>query len=321
MKKLICILLIVLMMTALGCTAFAETGGIGVEAGQTMPDFTVSLTDGTSATLSELLKEKDLVVLNVFATWCKPCESEFPDMERVYQANSDRMVILSVSGDPDDTMEMIADYKDSHSLTFPMGMAGDALDFLNVTGFPTTVFITREGKVGFVKVGAFIIEGDFEGKVNTFLSADYNGATLPSEIATSLFPQFMALLLGGTLLLVIGRWRLFRKAGKPGWHSLIPVLNIYQEFELGWKGWFGILTLVCQYGSAAVFLLSSHANWTVICSALIVVAGFVLRLLESLKLAKAFGKGTGVGILLTLFQTLGRFGLGLSRAEYLGKEA
>ena len=167
MKKLISILLAVLLIAAMSGTAFAETG-IGVEPGQAMPDFTVSLTDGTTATLSELLKEKDLVVLNIFASWCGPCEREFPEMETVYQANSDRMVILSVSGDPGDTMEMISDYKVGHSLSFPMGLAGDALDFLTIPGFPTSIFIDRSGNVGFVKVGAFANREDFEGKVNTF---------------------------------------------------------------------------------------------------------------------------------------------------------
>ena len=174
MKKIISILLTVLLIAALGCSAYADSG-IGVEPGQAMPDFTVSLTDGTTATLSELLKEKDLVVLNIFASWCGPCEREFPEMETVYQANSERMVILSVSGDPADTMEMISDYKASHSLSFPMGLAGDALDFLTIPGFPTSIFIDRSGNVGFIKVGAFASQEEFEGKVNTFLSADYNG--------------------------------------------------------------------------------------------------------------------------------------------------
>ena len=236
MKKLISILLAVLLIAVLSCTAFAETG-IGVEPGQAMPDFTVSLTDGKTATLSELLKDKDLVVLNIFASWCGPCEREFPEMETVYQANSDRMVILSVSGDPDDTMEILSAYKDSHSLSFPMGLAGDALDFLTIPGFPTSIFIDRGGNVGFVKVGAFANQEDFEGKVNTFLSADYNGQPLASEVAHSITPYLLGLLAlsaFGGLFLIIGRWCLLRKAGKPGWHSLIPFLSTYKEYSI-WK--------------------------------------------------------------------------------------
>ena len=174
MKKLICILLVVLMLTALGAAAYADSG-IGVEPGQPMPDFTVQLTDGTTATLSALLKEKDLVVLNIFASWCGPCEREFPEMEAVYQAHSDKMVIVSVSGDPNDTMDIISAYKDSHKLSFPMGLASEELYPLAGSGFPTTIFIDRSGNVGFIKVGAFASREEFEGKANTFLSADYDG--------------------------------------------------------------------------------------------------------------------------------------------------
>ena len=185
--KLISIVMVVLLVAALGVNAIAESN-IGVQPGQAMPDFTVSLTDGSTATLSDLLKEKDLVVLNIFASWCGPCEREFPEMEEVYQANSDKMVIVSVSGDPNDTMETISSYKTNHNLTFPMGLAGDGLSFLSVPGFPTTLFIDRNGNVGFIKVGAFVDKGEFEGKVSTFLSPDYDGKPLASEEAVSFTP-------------------------------------------------------------------------------------------------------------------------------------
>ena len=87
---MICVFLTVLTLTCMCCTAYAS--GVGTEPGQTMPDFTVPLTDNTNTSLSELLSENDLVVLNVFATWCGPCELEFPDMEKVYEANNTVMV-------------------------------------------------------------------------------------------------------------------------------------------------------------------------------------------------------------------------------------
>ena len=321
MKKFIGILLAVLMLTALMGTACADSSGIGVEPGQAFPDFTVSLTDGTTATLSELLKEKDLVVLNIFASWCGPCEVEFPEMEKSYQAHSDRMVILSVSAEPEDTMELIADYKASHGLSFPMGLAGDALSFLNISAFPTTVFITKDGNVGFIKVGAFVTEGSFEEKVGTFLSGSYDGLPLPSEIAHSYTLQIMIGILVSVLLLVIGRWRLFRKAGKPGWHSLIPFFSLYQEYALCWQGGIGLLSLVMPIAGAVIGQLTGHPNWSVILSGLLWIGHFVLRLIESIRLSKAFGKGAGVGILLALFHNIGRFILGVSKAQYRGAEA
>ncbi|MER2150862.1 MAG: redoxin domain-containing protein [Candidatus Limivicinus sp.] len=320
MKKLLAVLMTVLMLAALGCTAFAASDDIGVKPGEAFPDFTVSLTEGGTATLSELLKEKDLVVLNIFASWCGPCEVEFPEMEKSYQAHSDRMVILSLSGDPADTMQIISDYKVAHKLSFPMGLAGNALDFLNISGFPTTIFITKDGTVGFIKVGAFVGEGAFEEKVATFLSDSYDGNPLPSEIASSHQIYLLLVIPVIGLLLVIGRWLILRKAGKPGWHSLIPFLSSYQEYAICWKGSIGLVASLLPLASG-VGLYGSHANWALLASVAIGIAYFVLRLIESLKLAKAFGKGAGVGILLTLFQSIGRFILGVSKAKYQGTES
>ena len=318
MKKIISILLAVLLIAALGCSAYADSG-IGVEPGQAMPDFTVSLTDGTTATLSELLKEKDLVVLNIFASWCGPCEREFPEMETVYQANSDHMVILSVSGDPGDTMEMISDYKAGHSLSFPMGLAGDALDFLTIPGFPTSIFIDRSGNVGFIKVGAFASQEEFEGKVNTFLSADYNGKPLTSEVAHSMTPYLLGLLALNAfcgLFLIIGRWCLLRKAGKPGWHSLIPFLSTYKEYSICWNGWLGLLAELCTLA----FFASGALGLEGVVRYALPLVGFLIGIPESLKLTRAFGKGTFVGVLLCIpgLRGLGRFILGVSKAKYQG---
>ena len=324
MKKLLCLLLAVLMITTMSFTAHAASNSTGLEPGQEMPDFTVSLTDGTTATLSEILQEKDLVVLNIFATWCAPCEIEFPDMEKVYEANKDRMEILSVSAHPQDTMEMVAEYKASHSLTFPMGHAGDSLGFINVTAFPTTIFIARSGSagsgiVGFVKIGACSEVGSFAEKVNLFLSANYDGAVLPAEEARSILPQLIAIIAASFVLLIIGRWRLFLKAGIPGWYSLIPVLSTYKEFELCWSGVFGIISLLCQAAAGAMALYGPGANWALLLIAALTIARYLLRLLESVKLARAFGKGIGTGILLAIFRSLGRFVLSLTKTEYVGE--
>lgn len=319
MKKLVSmILLVVLLATALSGAAYAESG-VGIEPGQPMPDFTVPLTDGTTATLSELLKENDLVVLNVFASWCVPCAREFPEMEEVYQANKDRMVIVSVTGDPDDTMEMIAEYKDSHNLSFPMGLAGDALDSLKVSSFPTTVLIDRNGTVGLIKVGAFVSKEEFEEKVNHFLSADYHGDTLKTEKAFSISKYIYAGLLIGGLMLVIGRWGILRKAGKKGWHSLIPFLNSYKEYSTVWNGWFGVLAALCL----PVAMACNIAKLPSFIAPVLYALSLLLSILESLRLAKAFGKGKVFGVLLGLpvIREIGRLILGLSKAKFQAPDA
>ena len=325
MKKtlVLCFAMMLALGTMAGCGKKAEGNapstdtGIGLELGQAMPDFTVSLTDGTSANLSETLKEKDLVVLNVFASWCGPCEREFPGMESVYQVNKDRVEIISVSGDPSDTMEVISEYKSGHGLSFPMGLAGDGLSFMKFPGFPTTVFIDRDGKVGFVKIGAFASEKDFEEKISYFLSPDYDGKPLALERASSPLPYLLGWMLIGSVLTLIGRWGIFRKAGKKGWHSLIPFLNVFQEYSVCWKGWIGLLAEVCSKGAFAFSMAGLPVVYYVLLG-----AGFLIGIPEGLKLAKAFGKGKVFGVLLALpvFKDICRFILGVSKAEYQSPE-
>ena len=313
MKKLISVLLAVLLLAALCGIASADTG-IGVEPGQQMPDFTVSLTDGSTATLSELLKEKDLVVLNIFASFCKPCEREFPEMEEVYQANRDRMEIVSVSGYSVDTMDVIAAYKESHGLSFPMGLTGEGLSFLTATSYPTTIMIDRNGMVGLVKVGAFVDKAEFESKVNYFLSADYNGKPLKTEQAVNYMRYIEIAIPVAALVLVIGRWGLFRKAGKKGWHSLIPLLNAYDEYSMVWKGWIGILATLCF----PLGVLCNIVGLPAFIAPILYAAGFVLGIPESIKLAKAFGKSTFVGVLMAIpgIKEISRLILGVSKAKY-----
>ena len=43
-----------------------------------------------------------------------------------------------------------------------------------------------------------------------------------------------------TLLRFLGDWLIFRKAGKPGWHSIIPILHMYDEYDICWKGSKGV---------------------------------------------------------------------------------
>ena len=149
---------------------------LSVTKGQEAPDFVLPLTDGSEAKLSELLKDKEVVVLNIFASWCGPCEKEFPDMEKTYQKYKDKMEIVAVSGDLVlDEMEDMVKYKEEHNLSFLIGMKNESIDSLKVGGFPTTYIIDRNGRIVFSQSGAFLHEGDFEKVVTSLMGDDYEG--------------------------------------------------------------------------------------------------------------------------------------------------
>ena len=149
---------------------------LSVAKGQEAPDFALPLTDGSEAKLSELLKDKEVVVLNIFASWCGPCEKEFPDMEKTYQKYKDKMEIVAVSGDLVlDEMEDMVKYKEEHNLSFLIGMKNESIDSLKIGGFPTTYIIDRNGRIVFSQSGAFLHEGDFEKVVTSLMGDDYEG--------------------------------------------------------------------------------------------------------------------------------------------------
>lgn len=86
------------------------------------------------------------------------------------------------------------------------------------------------------------------------------------------------------IITVIATWKVFEKAGKPGWASLIPIYNTYVLFELvGMKGWYVFLSFIPFVGS-------------------IILA--VMNIIANVKLAKCFGKGDGFAVGLVLLNVI-----------------
>ncbi|MBQ6482330.1 MAG: hypothetical protein IJI45_14535 [Anaerolineaceae bacterium] len=123
-----------------------------------------------------------------------------------------------------------------------------------------------------------------------------------------------------TVLSLVGYWLLFRKAGKPGWHCLIPILNAYDEFDICWKG--GKVFLAALLAAIAGGCTAAGQDDPVVIG-VAAVAGLWLLIIhwkQSMKLAASFGKGAGTGFLLFLFDRVARVILGLSGAKYVGKK-
>ena len=122
------------------------------------------------------------------------------------------------------------------------------------------------------------------------------------------------------LLDIIGKWRILHKAGKPGWHSLIPILNNYQEYAICWKGWIGLLNTACLVGIPVLNVMVNSGqidDMVYFIIRLLLFAGILSTgLAESLKLAKAFGKKTLAGILLWFTGGLGRIVLSFTKPGY-----
>ena len=113
------------------------------------------------------------------------------------------------------------------------------------------------------------------------------------------FGTFMLFVLALYIVMIVGMWKLFEKAGREGWKSLIPIYNLYVLTEIsGQNGLFFLLILIPGVGS------------------------LIWLILVALKLAPAFGKDTGFAIGLILLPPVFYLILGFGNAQYvLGKPA
>jgi len=175
MKKLTALLMC--MLLALSCFAGAA---YALEPGDEMPDFTVELCDGSVFTLSEALEGHDMVLINIWASWCGPCRMEFPYMEEAYMQYSDRVAVVCLSCETSDTNASIAQFKQSNKLTaLPMGQDTIGLSYQLLEGYiPMTVIVDRYGKYAYSSVGAITDSAVFMSMFDYFLNEGYDGSEM-----------------------------------------------------------------------------------------------------------------------------------------------
>jgi hypothetical protein len=102
----------------------------------------------------------------------------------------------------------------------------------------------------------------------------------------------VVLYLAIALFFIIAYWKVYVKAGQPGWGVLIPIYNLYLWVKIAGKpGW-----------------------WLLLC--LIPIVNIVIAIILALEITKAFGKSTGFAILLILLPIIAVPILGFGSAVY-----
>lgn len=121
-----------------------------------VPDFTVYDLDGNAVSLYDCLGKP--VVLNFWATWCGPCQSEMPAFDKMYQKYNDKVTFLMVNvtdGSRDTVDNVTAFYKNS-GYTFPIyfDTTLEASMTYGAYSIPVTFFIDPEGNLLYNHMGA-----------------------------------------------------------------------------------------------------------------------------------------------------------------------
>ena len=137
-----------------------------IQVGDTLPDFTLSFFDGYQALNKSDLQLSALrgkvVVINFWASWCKPCEQEAESMEATWRSYEQSGQVVFVGVDYVDTEPEARGYLKKFNITYPNGpdLGTRISQMFRITGVPETYFVDREGKLAFAQIGPFTTEAE-----------------------------------------------------------------------------------------------------------------------------------------------------------------
>ena len=110
-------------------------------------------------------------------------------------------------------------------------------------------------------------------------------------------PVFWICWLAFTILMIAAWWKIFSKAGQPGWAAIIPIYNWIVWCKIVGRPWWWILLLLIPF------------------------VNLIILIILMIDLAKSFGKGVGFGIGLILLAVIFFPILGFGSAQYQGPSA
>jgi peroxiredoxin len=161
-----------LALLAAACPAPSGRGPETAAAagGSRVSDFSLFDLDGGEFRLSDHLG-KEVIVMNFWATWCKPCQVEFPHLQKMWERGRSRgLVVIGINMDGPETMSDVRPFARRYGAGFPILLDTET----RVTGVhnpkraaPFTMIIGRDGRVakahhGFVPGDEAVLEAEVE---------------------------------------------------------------------------------------------------------------------------------------------------------------
>jgi len=132
--------------------------------------------------------------------------------------------------------------------------------------------------LGLLPMNALLAQTDFQ-------------TSAPPQVSPVVWVCYFAVV----ILLIAAMWKVFTKAGQPGWACIIPIYNLYVLCKIaGRPGWWVLLMLIP-------------------------FVNFIILIIIAIDIAKAFGKGVGFGIGLILLPFIFYPILGFGSAQYQGR--
>lgn len=125
------------------------------------------------------------------------------------------------------------------------------------------------------------------------------------------------------LLQIIANWRIFTKAGESGWKSIIPLYGDYVSYRIAWQtSYFWLIFILGIVASGIEGAANPNGDnmmlMTIVALIRLIIA--LIGIMYSVKLARAFGRGTGFAIGLIFLQPIFMLILGFGDDPYYGAD-
>ncbi len=155
-RTVVLALAIIAVVGIVALLAFNAGEPLGVEVGDRVPAYSAPSLDGGEVSLADHLGE--VVLVNVWATWCGPCRVEMASIQALYDTYRDRgFNVLAISVDAgSDSRQVVEKFAAEYELSFTILLDRDSriTRLLRTVGVPETFVLDREGRIAKRVIGA-----------------------------------------------------------------------------------------------------------------------------------------------------------------------
>lgn len=158
-------------LTAFSSPETTEGRIFAPQPGFLAPDFELQTLDGQALRLSE--QQGHPVILNLWASWCLPCRTEMPALQRVHEMYADQgLVVLGLNTTYQDRLADVQQFTGDYGVSFPILLDTDGQTSRNyrLNALPTTFYIRADGSIADLIIGGPMSEAFLRSKAQELLA-------------------------------------------------------------------------------------------------------------------------------------------------------